>query len=87
MLVARYGAEDGKLEVGGRSCSSWWREIVRIRDGVEGSGGGSFDKCVSQKVGDVADTAFWRDCWFGVVAFRDRFRRLYDLADNKVITV
>nr|ABN08902.1 Putative non-LTR retroelement reverse transcriptase, related [Medicago truncatula] len=36
VLVARYGVEDGRLEDGGRSCSCWWWEIVRIRDGVEG---------------------------------------------------
>jgi len=34
VLVARYGEEAGRLEVGGRSVSSWWREIAKIRDGV-----------------------------------------------------
>jgi len=32
VLVARYDVGDGRLEDGGRSCSSWWREIVSIRD-------------------------------------------------------
>jgi hypothetical protein len=32
--VARYGEETGRLEVGGRSVSSWWIEIAKIRDGV-----------------------------------------------------
>ena len=40
VLVARYGEEAGRLEVGGRSCSSWWREIARIRDGDVGEDGG-----------------------------------------------
>ena len=87
VLVARYGAEDGCLEDGGRSCSSWWREILRIRDGVGGGGEGWFASCVRRRVGDGAETDFWRDCWSGDVPFHERFRRLYDLAINKAITV
>ena len=33
VLAARYGEVGWRLEVGGRSCSSWWREVARIRDG------------------------------------------------------
>ncbi|AES70346.1 hypothetical protein MTR_3g051920 [Medicago truncatula] len=73
VLVARYAAEDGGLEDGGWSYSSWWREIVRIRYG--------------RRVGDGAETYFWRDCWCGDVSFRERFHRLYDLAVQKAITV
>jgi hypothetical protein len=40
VLVARNGVEDGGLEDGGRSCSSWWREIVSIRDGLGEDGDG-----------------------------------------------
>ena len=79
-MVARYGVEDG-----GRSGSSSWREIVRIRDGV-GDGEGRFASCVRRRVGDGANTNFWHDCWCGVVPFREHFRRLYDLAVNKTIT-
>jgi len=41
------------LSVGGwgRSCSSWWREVVQIRDGGSDVGGGWFEVCVSKKVG------------------------------------
>lgn len=38
-------------------------------------------------MGDGADTDFWRDCWCGSVPLCERFRRLYDLAINKAITV
>jgi hypothetical protein len=34
VLVARYGEKFGRLEVGGRSVSPWWREVAKIRDGV-----------------------------------------------------
>jgi hypothetical protein len=38
-------------------------------------------------VGDGGETDFWRDCWCGNVPFCVRFRRLFDLAVNKVVTV
>jgi len=44
-----------------RSCSSWWREIMRIRDGKESSGDGWFAECVTRRVGDGAATSLWRD--------------------------
>jgi hypothetical protein len=34
VLEARYGVEAGRVVVGGGRDSPWWREIVRIRDGV-----------------------------------------------------
>ncbi|GAU36717.1 hypothetical protein TSUD_217740 [Trifolium subterraneum] len=34
VLAAHYGVERGRLREGGRNGSSWWREIVRIRDGI-----------------------------------------------------
>ena len=85
--MARYGVEDGGLEDGGRSCSSWWREIVRIRDGIDEGGEGWFASCVSRRVGDGANTDFWRDRWYGNVPLCVRFRRLDDLAVIKPVTV
>jgi len=60
---------------------------MRIRDGVGRSGEGWFAACVRMRVGDEANTSFWCDCWCGGVPFCERFRHLYDLADNKEITV
>ncbi|MCI35465.1 putative non-LTR retroelement reverse transcriptase related protein, partial [Trifolium medium] len=51
VLAARYGVERGCLRAGGRSGSSWWREIVRIYDGVDGLGDGWFGECVLKNVG------------------------------------
>ncbi|GAU17316.1 hypothetical protein TSUD_110330 [Trifolium subterraneum] len=39
VLTSRYGIERGRMRKGGTSESSWWREIVRIRDGVADIGG------------------------------------------------
>lgn len=75
VLVARYGEVGGRLEVG------------RIRDGGGDIGGGWFAECVSKKLGNGSDTLFWYDKWLGSVSFCERFPRLFDLSENKSITV
>ncbi|KAK2430956.1 hypothetical protein QL285_029238 [Trifolium repens] len=59
VLVARDGMEQGRLREGGRMGSAWWREIVRIRDGVGGIRDAWFRECVSRKVA-VPDRWQWR---------------------------
>jgi hypothetical protein len=76
VLTARYEVERGRLGDGGRRGSSWWREIVSIRDGVGGIGGGWFGECVTRKVGDELGTFFWSDSWLGGVPLCERFGRL-----------
>jgi len=85
--VARYGEEAGRSEVGGRSVSSWWREIAKIRDGVGEIDGGWFPKRVSKVIGDGTNTFFWLDRWVGDVPLCRRFTRLFDLTTNKYSTV
>ncbi|GAU16239.1 hypothetical protein TSUD_298710 [Trifolium subterraneum] len=75
------------FESGGRNGSSWWREIARIRDGVDDLGGGWFGEGVIRKVGDGTATYFWTDPWLGGVPLCERFGRLFDLAENKSSTV
>jgi len=75
------------LEVGGRSGSTWWSEVVKIRDGIGGGDNGWFHESVVRRVGDGESTLFWHDRWCGDVALRERFSRLFDLALNKSITV
>jgi hypothetical protein len=87
VLVARYGLEHGRLREGGRMGSAWWREIVRIRDGVGGVRDGWFGEGVVRKVGDGTDTFFWTDPWVGGSSLRERFGRLFDLAATKSCTV
>jgi len=84
--VARYGEKDVMLEDGGQSCSMWWKEVVKIRDGVGGDIGW-FSDCVVRRVGDGEATLFWHDRWCGDVSFQERFSRSFDLAANKSITV
>jgi len=87
VLVARYGEEAGRLEVGGQSVSSWWKEIAKIRDGEVGDDGGWFGERVSRFIGDGKNTLFWFDKWLGDVPFCRRFARLFDLATNKMSAV
>ncbi|GAU31515.1 hypothetical protein TSUD_332900 [Trifolium subterraneum] len=63
VLAARYGVERGCVREGGRIGSAWWREIVRIRDGVDGLGGRWFGEGVVRKVGDGTESYFWTDPW------------------------
>ncbi|GAU41139.1 hypothetical protein TSUD_288280 [Trifolium subterraneum] len=87
VLIARYGIERGRLREGGRSGSSWWREIVRIRDGVADIGGGWFGESVVRKVGDGVGTFFWTDTWLDGIPLCERFQHLFDLTINKSSTV
>ena len=83
VLVAPYGKVGGRL--GGRSCSSWWREVGRIRDGDGDVGGGWFSDSVLRKVGDGTDTLFWSHRWCDGAPLCERFLRLFDLAENKTV--
>ena len=87
VLVARYGEVGGRLEVGYQSVSSWWRDLGRIRDGDGESGGGWFGHSVMRRVGDGAETLLWSHRWIGGSPLSVWFHRLFELAENKTITV
>jgi hypothetical protein len=70
----------GQVE-GGRMSSTWWREIVRIRDGVGGLSDNWFGESVTRKVGDGSYALFWFDPWLGGIPLCERFGRLFDLAE------
>jgi len=61
--------------------------VERIRNGSGSDGGGWFQECVTKKVGDGTDTLFWFDRWLGSVPLCVRYRRLFELYENKSITV
>ncbi|GAU10913.1 hypothetical protein TSUD_426570, partial [Trifolium subterraneum] len=86
VLAARYGVERGRLRVGGRSGSTWWREIARIREGSE-LGGSWFGEHVSKRVGDGSSSFFWTDPWVEGIPLCERFGRLFDLSENRGLTV
>jgi hypothetical protein len=79
--------EEREVARGGSMGSSWWREMVRIHDGVRDLGGGWFRESVHKKAGDGTDTFFWTDPWLEGVPLCDRFRRLFELAVDQSSTV
>ncbi|CAJ2642357.1 unnamed protein product [Trifolium pratense] len=83
VLAARYGFEDGRLCEGGQRGSVWWREIVRIREGEGELGGRWFREHIVRRVGDGLDTLFWTDPWLDGISLRERFGRLFELAETK----
>ncbi|GAU49175.1 hypothetical protein TSUD_133700 [Trifolium subterraneum] len=62
----------GQLREGRDRGSSWWREIVKIREGVGGLGGGWFRESVVKRVGVGATTFFWTDPWLGGIPLCER---------------
>ncbi|GAU48899.1 hypothetical protein TSUD_98900 [Trifolium subterraneum] len=86
-LAARYSEEAGRLLVGGRRGSLWWREVARIRDGPADPGRGWFADGVVRRVGCGVDTFFWTDTWLGGIPFSVRFRRLFELSSFHRVSV
>ncbi|GAU34888.1 hypothetical protein TSUD_144190 [Trifolium subterraneum] len=52
ILLNSLQGEGREIESRGRSGSSWWREIARIRDSGGGIGGAWFGECISKTLGD-----------------------------------
>jgi len=62
-----------------------WREVKKICDGVGGVGGGWFEESVVRRIGTFF---FYLDGYVvGGAPLSVRFQRLFDLAENKSITV
>jgi len=81
VLVTRYGVDGSRLMDGGRTASSWWRDIVALhREEL-------FSDHVSREVGNERLTRFWTDVWVGGVTLRDQFYRLFELSLFKEMSV
>jgi len=87
VFSSRYGEQRGRLREGGVTGSTWWREIVKIENGIGVEGGSWFEESISKRLGNGFNTFFWSDCWVGTVSFMERFRRLYDLLIHKDLSV
>jgi len=83
VLSSRYGEQRGRLREGGVTGSAWWREIVKIQNGIGVEGGRWFEESISKCLGNDFNNFFWSDCWVGTVSLMEIFRRLYDLSIHK----
>jgi len=73
--------------VGSRSVSCWWREVSRISE-RDGDGSSSwFDGHVLRRIGDGTEMSFLYDRWIREVPLYEHFRRLFDLTENKSLSV
>ena len=61
--------------------------ILYIRDGVGDISGGWFGDGVRRRVGDGVATSFWSHRWIGGSPLCVHFPRLFDLAEDKTISV
>jgi hypothetical protein len=71
-----------------------WEERIFLVDGgcedtwgIGEIGGGWFMEHISKKLEDGADSYFWTDLWLGGVPLRERFDRLFELAETQSCTV
>jgi hypothetical protein len=87
VIVAKYGEVAGRLAVGGRSGSAWWREVLRIRDGEGTVEEEWFAESIERRVGNGVNTFFWTDLWLGGVPLNVRYMRLFYLTTDKSISV
>ncbi|GAU33009.1 hypothetical protein TSUD_358760 [Trifolium subterraneum] len=88
LLQAKYGQDSaGRVRFSEGVGSSWWRALNNVW-----SGRGLIDPRwlsdnIVRKIGDGRSTSFWVDSWLEVGPLARAFGRLYDLADNKNISV
>jgi hypothetical protein len=67
--------------------SAWWREIVKIQNGIGVESGSWFEENILKRLGNGLNIFFWSDCWVETASFMDRFRKLYDLSIHKELSV
>ncbi|GAU10944.1 hypothetical protein TSUD_112380 [Trifolium subterraneum] len=88
LLKVKYGQDRaGRVMFSDGVGSSWWRALNKVR-----SGHGLIDPRwladnIVRQIGDGRTTSFWVDSWLEVGPLARAFSRLYDLADNKNISV
>ena len=58
VLSSRYGEERGRLRDGGRLGSAWWKEILKIREGIGVEGGRWFEENIAKRIGNGLNTYF-----------------------------
>jgi len=58
VLCARYGEDEGRLQLGGGGGSIWWQQLNSTKEGVGLLDGGWLDDNIVRVVGDGSSTLF-----------------------------
>ncbi|XP_071699997.1 uncharacterized protein [Rutidosis leptorrhynchoides] len=88
VITSLYGREGG-ISLSNRrhnSCNSTWNIIVRTTVEIDGLGV-NFSNYFARSVGNGDSIQFRNDIWCGDIRLKDKFKRLYLLAEAKDITV
>jgi hypothetical protein len=85
VLISKYGANIvGRVDLGDESkpwySSLWWKDVCSIGSNL---GVDWFSANVTKKVGNGAQTSFWRDKWIGDSPLKERFPRLFSISNQK----
>ncbi|XP_024626821.1 uncharacterized protein [Medicago truncatula] len=87
VLRAKYGEFGGRVRFCEGVGSIWWRQLNQIRIGVGLAESTWLVDNIVRKVGDGSTTMFWEDSWLLNVLLAVAFSRLFDLSENKGVTV
>ncbi|GAU15013.1 hypothetical protein TSUD_48080 [Trifolium subterraneum] len=87
VLKAKYGEEGGRVRFEEGVGSVWWRSLNRVRSGAGLLDSRWLKDNLIRNIGNGRETLFWKDPWLGDCSLARSFGRLFDLAENKLITV
>jgi hypothetical protein len=72
---------------GGKGGSSWWENLNKIRMEAGLVNERWLVDNINSEVGNKMSTLLWRDPWLDGVLLEASFRRLFELAENKLATI
>jgi hypothetical protein len=77
------------LYSGGNRASSWWKDLISIRDGSAVEEESWFGDNIKRKVekGETESCLFWKDEWLEGGSLKSRYGRIFDLCLDKDVSV
>lgn len=87
VLCARYVEVRGRLRFGGGGGLVCWKNLNNIREGAGMLEVRCWFDNIQREVGAGSSALFWSDPWLDDSSFDVTFSRIFDLAENKLVTV
>ncbi|GKV28721.1 hypothetical protein SLEP1_g37737 [Rubroshorea leprosula] len=85
VVEAKYGVHRRRDWVGKEvksNCSSWWKALWNLDKDLR-TKEGWVHKGMVKTMGEGNDTLFWHEKWCGDMSFKEKFNRLFRLAEHK----